>query len=205
MNTSRTSDLWLIRHGEPAHDARGRCYGSLDVPLSPFGVSQATVLANTFEPSALTVLYTSPRVRCRDTAQIIADHQGCPLHVLDDLAELHFGDFEGKTYEHIASQDPEFYSRWMTHPTEVCFPGGESFRDMQQRVLNAVDRLLQSHAGTAFGIVAHGGVNRIVIANALGLPNENIFRIGQRYACLNLIRYYDEYPVIEIMNGPAVS
>jgi alpha-ribazole phosphatase/probable phosphoglycerate mutase len=120
--------------------------------------------------------------------------------VLEELAELNFGDFEGRTYNEIAAAHPEFYAEWMANPTKVHFPGGESFAEMWKRVSTALARLRATHAGLTFGIVAHGGVNRIILAEALGLCAENIFRIAQRYAALNLVQYYGEQPVVELMN-----
>jgi alpha-ribazole phosphatase len=195
------TNLWLIRHGEPANESGGRCYGSLDVPLSPAGVCQAKAVAQSVPSRMLCAIYSSPRTRCLHTAQLIAAHQGCPVIAIDEFSELNFGHFEGKSYDEIAATDPEIYAMWMEQPTKVRFPGGEAFQEMRERVLSAADRVRQCHAGSSFAVVAHGGANRIILADALGLPCENIFRIGQRYASISLIRYYDEHPVIELMNG----
>jgi broad specificity phosphatase PhoE len=72
---------------------------------------------------------------------------------------------------------------------------------MRARVLTAYRALLAQHDGQTIGIVAHGGVVRIVLADALGVPDENIFRIAQRYASLNLIRYLGDYPSLEMVNA----
>jgi alpha-ribazole phosphatase/probable phosphoglycerate mutase len=121
--------------------------------------------------------------------------------VVDDLAELDFGEFEGKSYCEIERTYPELYASWMRCPTEVQFPGGETFPRMCERVLGAVRRLRQKRAGTGIVIVSHGGVNRIILADALGAPLTNIFRFGQHYAALNIVRYYGEYAVVELVNG----
>jgi alpha-ribazole phosphatase/probable phosphoglycerate mutase len=147
-------------------------------------------------------IYCSPRTRCVDSARIIAAHRSCAVTAVEEFTELDFGHFEGKPYDEIARMDPELYSMWMQHPTEVQFPGGESFGHMRDRVLNALLTLRDRHSGSSFAIVTHGGVNRIILSDALALPSENIFRLGQRYAAINLIRYYGEEPVVELMNGP---
>lgn len=88
----------------------------------------------------------------------------------------------------------------MQHPTEVKFPGGESFVAMQARVLKATQELTTIHEGESIAIVTQGGVNRIILADALGMPATHMFRIGQGYAARNLIRYIADYPAVEIVN-----
>jgi alpha-ribazole phosphatase len=195
--------LWLIRHGETAQSARGRCYGSLDVALSPEGIAQVQAAAHRLGTQCLSGIYCSPRTRCRDSAEIIAAQRRCTVETVADLAELDFGDFEGKTYDEIAAEHPELYAEWMTNPTMVKFPGGESFSEMWTRVTAAVTKLRAAHAGSSLAIVAHGGVNRIILAEALGLPTKNIFRIGQGYAALNLVQYYGDTAIVELINDSA--
>jgi alpha-ribazole phosphatase/probable phosphoglycerate mutase len=89
----------------------------------------------------------------------------------------------------------------METPTEVRFPNGESFAQMRARVLAAYRVLLARHGGQTIGLVAHGGVVRIVLAEALGVPDANLFRISQRYGALNLIRYLGDYPAVELVNA----
>lgn len=195
-----TTYLWLLRHGRPSAESEGRCYGALDLSLSDVGLEQARDAAAQIPENTLSAIYSSPRRRCTQTAEILRHRHPCPLETIDALSEINFGIFEGRTYDDIAATHPDVYRQWMDHPTEVAFPGGESFGEMQCRVLEAVDRLLAIHKGSSFAIVAHGGVNRIVIAQALGMPRENIFRIAQRYGALNLIRYLGDYPSVELLN-----
>ena len=151
----------------------------------------------------LAAIYSSPRSRCTESARILAIGRACSVTTVDSLRELDFGELEGRTYEEIAALHPEFYQRWMDHPTEVQFPGGESFQQMRSRVIRAVDELRRRHEGHAFALVTHGGVNRIILAEALQLPPANLFRIGQRYACVNRISFLGELPVVDLVNAAA--
>ena len=193
--------LWLLRHPEPETSARDRCYGSLDVALSAEGVRQAYCVAAELLAEPLTAIYTSPSRRCRQAAEILAAGRRCPLEALDALAELHFGEFEGRPYDEIAELYPDLYRQWMEDPTEVEFPGGESFLKMRARVTEAAQMLRARHTGQSIAIVTHGGVTRILIADALAMPPANIFRIAQRYAAINLIQYFDDTPVVELVNA----
>jgi alpha-ribazole phosphatase/probable phosphoglycerate mutase len=200
-STITTTRLWLIRHGEPVPEVRGRCYGRLDVGLSAEGRCQVERVAQRLEAEPLHAICASPRRRTLESARILASARACGVQVEEDLREIDFGDFEGLPYEQIAERYPEIYRQWMEHPTEVEFPNGESFVKMCARVTRSIAALLARHAGDCVAVVTHSGVIRIVLADALGMPAENLFRIGQGFAAANLIRYVGGYPVVESING----
>jgi alpha-ribazole phosphatase len=195
------TNVWLIRHAEPDASVHGRCYGSLDTGLSPAGREQAAHLAARLIAEPFTALYSSPRRRATETAEAIAMPHGLAIAILPDFRELDFGDFEGRTYDDIAATHPDLYRQWMETPTQVQFPNGESFAQMRERVLGAYRAVRARHDGQTIGLVAHGGVARIVLADALGVPDGNIFRIAQRYGALNLIRHLGEFPSVETINA----
>ena len=189
--------LVLVRHAEPAEEARGRCYGTLDVGLSASGVESANALARSgFECDAV---YSSPRLRALQTAEPIASALGLRAVTVDDLRELDFGELEGRRYEEIEASDPELYRAWMETPTKVRFPGGESYSDLQARVLPALDRIRAAHE-TALA-VTHGGVVRAALADWLGMPDEAIFRIDQSYCGVTIVEWLDGTPIVRLLNG----
>jgi alpha-ribazole phosphatase len=194
-----TGSLWLLRHGEPA-ETRGLCYGALDVELSPAGIHQAELASAMLRGRPFAAIYSSPRRRCLEGARILARERSCPVETVDTLAEIHFGEFEGRPYDEIAAEYPDLYRQWMEQPTKIHFPGGESFDQMWKRVTNAARILRERHTGESVAIVTHGGVIRIFLAEALGLLPPNIFRIGQCYGAINRIRYLDEAPVVDLVN-----
>jgi alpha-ribazole phosphatase len=202
MADSKTPEtiFWLLRHPEPEAKASGVCYGSLDVKLAETGIRQAHAVAKTLQDVPFATICTSPRRRCTEAAKILAIGRSCAVHEMESLQELDFGDFEGRRYDEIAALYPERYREWMERPTEVQFPGGESFPQMQARVLNAFTDL-RRHEGQSVAIVAHGGVTRIILADALGMAPANIFRIGQRYAAINRVRYFGEIPLVDLVNA----
>jgi alpha-ribazole phosphatase len=203
MDASKNPDthLWLIRHPEPAAAAEGRCYGSLDIGLSTNGARQAHAIAAALADERFSAIYTSPRRRCTETARILRGACPCPVQEVDALREMDFGSFEGRSYDEIAALYPDLYRQWMLHPTQVQFPGGENFSQMSTRVLEATGRLVERHQGESIAFLTHGGVIRIILADVLGMPSKNIFRIGQRYGALNLIRYAEGFPIVELINS----
>ena len=193
--------LWLIRHGEPVAEARGRCYGSLDFGLSEAGRGQIGRVADYVRSEPISAVYTSPRSRAREGAAILAATVSAPvLEVAEDLREMDFGDFEGLTYDEIAARSPELYRLWMENPTEVVFPNGESFPEMRDRVLRAFDVIERKHAGQTVAFVTHSGVNRILLASVLQMPGDCIFRLAQEYAAINLIEFMRGSPVVRLLN-----
>jgi alpha-ribazole phosphatase len=194
-----TGSFWLLRHGEPA-ETRGLCYGALDVELSPEGVREAESASAMLRGQPFAAIYSSPRRRCLEGARILARERACPVETIDALAEIHFGEFEGRSYDEIAAEYPDLYRQWMEQPTGFQFPRGESFEQMWKRVTNAWRILRERHTGESIAIVTHGGVIRILLAEALGLPPANIFRIGQCYGAISRIKYVDGVPVVDLVN-----
>ena len=192
----------LVRHGEPEESVRGRCYGRLDVGLSARGREQVRRAKHLLTDVPFTTVYSSPRRRAIESAGLLAaDRAG--VTVDERLREIDFGIFEGLTYDEIARRFPGQYEEWMKRPTDVAFPGGETFAAMAARVRDAFDDLRRTHTGQVIVVVSHGGVNRIALATALDLNLSRIFRLDQAYACVNVVDYFAHEPVVRLVNGTA--
>lgn len=206
IETARRPDgvsfrLVLFRHAEPNEEVRELCYGKLDVGLSERGRRQAKALARLASELDLQALYASPRLRARETASELECATGLEPVVDDRLSEMDFGLLEGTSYAEARRRYPEVYEVWMTRPTAVEFPEGESFSRMRARVREALVAIRERHSDATVGVVSHGGVNRIALADALALPKESLFRLGQSYGAINVIDYYSEVPVVGLVNG----
>jgi broad specificity phosphatase PhoE len=195
-----TTRLILLRHGEPDETVHGRCYGRLDPGLSPRGreqMRQAWRLLATQSPSAI---YSSPSRRAVESTALRSIDP--PAAAVDErLREIDFGAFEGLTYEEISTRYPQKYAQWMTRPTDVVFPDGESFATMSARVREALEQIRRKHSGETVITLSHGGVNRVALAEALDLDPRRIFRLAQAYACVNVIDYAGGESVVLVMNA----
>jgi alpha-ribazole phosphatase len=196
--------VWLIRHGEPAEEARNRCYGSLDIGLSDKGRQQMAKVAQHLNAEPTAAIYTSPSSRALESASIISAIQACPLETIADFQEMNFGAFEGLTYDEIAGRYPDLYRQWMETSTEIRFPNGENFTEMHTRVLRGFEKILAEREGQTVIIVSHGGVNRILIAWALQMPGPCLFRLAQDYAAMNLISFIGRIPCVQFLNHRAL-
>jgi broad specificity phosphatase PhoE len=188
--------LLLIRHAEPDDDARGRCYGRLDVGLSPTGLASADRLAENLQEVELDSVYASPRLRAVQTAAAL----GITLDIDDRLCELDFGELEGKRYDEIRATMPQLYARWMTTPTAVRFPHGESYGDLKARATAAAERIRRACAGSTVLLVTHAGVCRAILAGVVGLDDDAIFRIDVGTARMTVVDWLGETPLVRVVN-----
>ena len=192
------SRLVLIRHAEPDESVRGRTYGRLDVPLSAAGREQAAAIAEALRDARLDAIFASPLRRAIDTAAPLAEARGLTTIAHDGLRELDFGALEGLTFDEVAREHPELYETWMTDPTAMRFPAGESFAELRERALAAADEVRSEHEQAA--IVTHGGVTRAILADALLMPERAIFRLDQPYGAISLVDWIDGTAVVRALN-----
>lgn len=195
--------IWLIRHAEPLRNRMGYLDSRDGIPLSEAGHVQAARLAARLAREPLAAVYSSPMRRAMDTATPIANAGRLSVIQNNGFREIDFGDFEGREFDDLQITYPELYEQWMARPTEMTFPNGESFSGFKQRVMHAFKGLTRRKAPATIAVVSHAGVNRLLIANALSLCDDCLFRIGQNYASLSRIAYFDNSAVVELLNGSA--
>ena len=197
--------LLLVRHCETDAAMQGRCYGRLDVGLSPEGRRHAAELGALLADLPLAAVYASPLARALDTVAAIAAPHGLEPGAVDGLRELDFGELEGLSYDEIRAERPRLYGEWMETPTSVRFPGGESFGGLRARVLPAVSEIRERHEGKVVVLVAHGGVVRVVLADALGLEDGAVFRVAQSPGGLSVVDWTPVAPVVPLVNAVLYS
>jgi alpha-ribazole phosphatase len=195
--------LYLIRHGEVEGGLEGRLCGRTDVPLTTRGVDRSHQLAEALAGAQLSAIYSSDLQRARATAEIIADKNG--LTVTENAAwrEIDMGQWEGLIMKRIYEETPELVTQLFADPSSFQYPGGESFATFTTRIQNALKDLLSQHANDRVALVTHGGVSRVIIGIVLGVPPSNWLRLAQDYGCLNVIEWYDENPMLRLLNSVA--
>lgn len=155
------------------------------------------------EAQRLAAVYTSNLSRAMKSAEIIARPYKLKPIQMKELRERSFGIWEGMSFTEIKERYPEEFSAWAGNPLKYSPVEGESTVEVEKRVMKAVNRILKKHKGDEIAIVSHGGVSRIILCNILGIPLENIFRIEQDYAAVNIIEFWNKYPVVKLINGAA--
>jgi alpha-ribazole phosphatase len=157
----------------------------------------------TGEEPVLSAIYTSDLQRAVRSAEIIAEPYGLTPAQLPALRERSFGIWEGMTFSGIRQMYPSEFEAWAGNPLRYSPAGGESTLEVNNRVMQALREIVSRHDGENIAIVAHGGVNRIMLCNIMGIPLENIFRVEQDYAAVNIIEFWEKYPVLKLLNGGA--
>jgi broad specificity phosphatase PhoE len=192
--------LILIRHAEPSEDARACCYGRTDFELCEDGHARARRIAAALATEPIAALYTSPLRRARATAAPLGETLALDPIVVDDLRELDFGELDGVKLDEIALRYPQFLG-WTEAPASVRFPAGESVADLRDRVLAAAAELRARHRGETIAVVSHALPIRVVLADALGLPRDALFRIGQDYGAISVVDWFGKMPLVRLVNS----
>ena len=175
----------LLRHGEPA--VLGRLNGRLPgVGLSAKGRAEIAVQAGRLAGENIEAIYASPMQRTRETAEILSDRLRLPINCRDDVIEIDYGEWTGLTFDQIRRD--ERWQMWSRSRSIAATPGGESWREVQQRVVGALFDLHQAHPDGNLVIVSHGDAIRAALLFALGMPLDFYSRIEIAFASLSTIR-----------------
>jgi broad specificity phosphatase PhoE len=197
MNGAR---LILVRHAEPDEEMRDRVYGSLDPGLSERGQEHAGVIASQLARQPIAAVYTSPQLRATETAGPLAARLGLELTVEPDLREIDFGELEGLTLAEAVERYP-VESNWMVAPRNAVFPGGESVATLRARVVGAARAIADRHADETVAVFSHAVVIRAILADALAMPPDALFRLDQSYGGISVVEWFDGNPFVQVVNA----
>ncbi|MBE0495461.1 MAG: histidine phosphatase family protein [Campylobacterales bacterium] len=173
-------NVYLVRHGHIDTGGEKRYIGQTDLPLDALGIAQAHRLCEYFKTIPLDRVFTSPLVRCVQTTRIICNKYQC----VEAFREIHMGAWENMAMATLKAQDAQAFAARGQDIKHFVPPGGESFEALSARVLRAFKTLVQAHRGTVL-IVAHAGVNRVILRQFLGIGFQNIFSINQPYGSVH--------------------
>jgi len=194
--------LILVRHGETVHNAAGIAQGWNDSALSDRGAQQVLHLAARIARLRPTALFSSPLPRARATAQAIADATGLEIRTLDDLREMNYGGWEGKSFLDVRRHDEAVYRRWIGDPDVPCPGGGESHTDLRERLERAFQAIESSANGQPLRAVAvsHGTAIRVAATALLDIPTLASRFFAQDNAAMNLFVRRGERLVLKLWN-----
>jgi broad specificity phosphatase PhoE len=193
--------LYLARHGETTTSSEFRYVGHMDVDITENGVEQMKNLRDRLMNEDIHALFCSDLLRSKKGAQIIGSIHDIQPIAHADFREINLGIWEGLTREEIVEKYPEDYNNRLQDLAYTGIKGGESFKDLQVRVTKKLTLILDEWKGRNIVLLAHGGVNRVILFDALNLDLQLLPRIDQDYGCLNIIDYYDDGPVVKLVNG----
>ncbi len=193
--------IYLIRHGEVVNHHEGRYNGFNDVDITEEGVKQMKSVAERLNGAKVSAVYCSDLIRAYRGAEIINNGRSLPIIKNTGLRERNIGVWENLTLEEIMKSYKDEWNRFLNDVVDFKPDGGESMKEVDARVNKELTKIVEDHKGDEILMVAHGGVNRTVLCRALGLDLKYLFRIEQRYGALNIIDYYSDIAIVNLMNG----
>jgi 2,3-bisphosphoglycerate-dependent phosphoglycerate mutase len=168
--------VYVARHGQTEWNQEGRIQGSTDNPLNATGRQQAVALGGLLANIKIDAVYVSSLQRARQTAMAFEGRS--PIASMDELRERHYGKFEGAN-----ERDPATLADWNRRRLTLTddMEGGETLAAQAVRAEAAIRKIRERHKdGGAVLIVAHGGINPLLVANLIGIPpEEGAKSIGQ--------------------------
>jgi broad specificity phosphatase PhoE len=165
--------IYLVRHGE-AEGSEGLAVGYLDLPLSALGARNVEALADSWQGPLPDRIFSSDLRRAAESARIFAARLGGEPVVDPRLREVSFGEWDGRSWDEIYERDRQRYEAWTERWWDLAPPGGESFADLEARVLAWFRELKDEETVLA---VAHGGSIRALLAGLRVIPRERAFEI----------------------------
>jgi probable phosphoglycerate mutase len=171
--------LTLARHGATDYSLEKRFSGSggVDLPLNDLGFEQGRALAAELARRGdASVIISSPLLRARQTAELIAAAADLPIRVNEDFAECSFGDWDGHTFSAVRDKWPEELADWLAD-TSVAPPGGESFEACARRVQRGLRAALAAHGGENVIVVAHVTPIKLLVTDAVGAPIDSVYQM----------------------------
>lgn len=192
--------LYLIRHAQTSWNREGRAQGHSDIPLDEEGLQQSYLLGARFRGETIDAVLSSDLLRCRQTAQCVADSTGAPIEHLTELRERSFGEWEGMKFDEI--QQKLWGDDSVRDPFGQVPPGGESFRMVWGRLEPVASRLARMRGSVV--VVTHGGSCALLLARLMRgtIETSRSFRFANT-AVTTLVRREDGLLRLDSYNDTA--
>ncbi len=202
-----TYKLHLMRHGLIAENLSGTYIGITDSPLSENGKEKLNALSYEYEYPHAEKVYTSPLLRCTQTADIL--YPNTFTQAVVDLSEYDFGDFEGKTFAEL--KDNEDFMRWIEGVEGAEAPNGEKSAQFAQRIENGIDYVLNdmmTNKITSAALITHGGVIMQLLSRfgyPKNEPREWVTSFGEGYTVTVTPQFWMRDKIFEITGAVPMS
>ncbi len=168
--------LFLIRHGENDYLAKNKLPGHIPgIHLNERGREQAVELAQTLGSLPIKAIYSSPLERAIETAEPLAKSLGLGIQIRPDLTDTDPGEWAGRSWKVLSRS--RIWKVIQDTPSQVQFPGGETFIRCQKRVVNTLVAIIGAYKDELVAIFCHGDPIKLAVAHFLGMPLDNFQRI----------------------------
>lgn len=180
--TIKDTQIDIIRHGEPEGGRRYRG-ASVDDPLSKTGWQQMWDAVP--EDAPWDHIVCSPLARCNKFAEALADTLSINFTVNENLKEIGFGSWEGRTPEDIKSNEGDALERFLLDPVNNRPSGAEPLDDFAERVWTVYESIANDYRGQHVLVIAHAGVIRAITSKVLGMALDDVYsKLKIEYAAI---------------------
>jgi alpha-ribazole phosphatase len=201
LGANATIQIVLLRHART--DLHGCFCGHLDPSLGAQGREQLSTIIHTLSHIAPRAIWSSDLRRARETAEPIAKHFGLDSEASSGFREMNFGKWEGLTWKEVELHYPEDARAWAELFPHHRPPGGESFLELQARVVDQVEQLATRAEPGCTLVVTHAGFIRAAVGWVLGVPDGRISRIGQNHGALTILEKLGKHWSVTALNVSA--
>lgn len=186
----KSTRVIFVRHGKADFPQdRLYCDDREDPPLTEEGILQAGYAAEHLANQGIDVIFSSPMLRTRATAELIAGKTQSSVFFNPGLKERPFGRWDGLYFDEIARDYPEQFQAWKRDPITFVPEGGETITAHKDRVMSALTEIVENHRGQRIVIVSHVGPIRMWITAALDMPLSAYRRLTIDYASMTRVDY----------------
>ena len=196
----------FVRHGRTPTTGTKLPGRAPNLHLSDEGKSQAEMIAKEIKKSSssflgtkVSAVYASPMERTQETAKPIAKTLNLRVRTLQGLNECDFGDWTGRRLRDLSKL--KSWSTIQKQPSSFRFPNGESFTEMQNRMLKTVDKILERHSGETVVCVSHADPIKAILASAVGTPLDLFQRILVGPCSASVVLYTKERLLVLTLNS----
>jgi len=188
----------LMRHGETPWNRQGRVMGRNPVEIDEHGRAQVAAAVDLVRALKPDLIVTSPLVRARQSAEIVAEAIGLPILEEPLIAEVKYGRWEGMSYHELVT-DADYLS-YREEPILSPTPGGETIPEVQARGVEAISRTLQRNDGGRVLFVSHGDIIRTVLCHFIGMELRHFRRLRVDNAALSAVQVAGEFAEVKFLN-----
>jgi|SRR4051812_12503617 broad specificity phosphatase PhoE len=191
--------LYFIRHGENDFALRGAIAGRQPgVHLNQTGHAQSERIADGLRQEGIERIVSSPLERCRETAEPLARRIGTDIELADELLELDFGQWTGRTFAELDAC--ETWHRYNRFRSGTRIPGGELMLETQTRVVGFVQDLCARTPEGKIALFTHGDVIRSALLFYLGMSLDFVHRLTVDMGSVNIVNLYADGVEVEAIN-----
>jgi probable phosphoglycerate mutase len=192
------SVLVLVRHGMTSVTGTKLTGWAPGFHLSEEGRAQAERAAERLAGLPIRAIYSSPLERCRETAEPLAGRLHLSIRARPQLGEVRFGEWTGRSLAQL--RRTKLWRRVQLVPSNVRFPGGESFAEVQERAVAELLRIADAHRDGVVAVFSHADVIKLVLAHFAGMHQDAFQRLVVDPCSVSIVAVQEGMPRVVRMN-----